>query len=233
MAEWVSGVGSLLAVIVALAGYWLVERQRYLDETQRRQDAAYQIGFKLSVLSSEAAIMHEALNPLRKSDMELAEETVPMQICSYLQPKIGFDDALARNLSETEQNLLMRLKEEDFLMDFFEAYARNQSVRSGILEYNMRRDALTTSLPCPTGVEGEEISFELSSQELMTLQPRLIAAATLAQSVRALSRINTLQLARLGQKFRPMMQKHYPDLHIHALERVPTGKQSFGDGKAN
>jgi len=214
MAEWVSGIGSLLAVIVALGGYWLSDRQRKREEEQRREDAAYQIGYKLSGLASEAQVIHQDLNPHGKTDEELASETDPMQICGTLQPKVGHNDTMAKDLSETEQNLLMRLKEEDFLMDFSEAFARNQSIRAGLLEYKMRREAITPLLPTPVIVNGEVVSFDLTKDQYLALQPHVIPAASLVKSMRELSKVNTEMLAGLCRKFHPMMKKHYPKLHI-------------------
>ena len=52
-ADWVSGIGSLLAVIAALFGYFLVEKKHSKDDRNKLQGHIYQIGFKLSTLASE------------------------------------------------------------------------------------------------------------------------------------------------------------------------------------
>lgn len=219
LADWVSGIGSLLAVVVALGGYWLIDWRRKNDDRQRRQDAAYQIGFKLSSLASDAYVVHKALNPHGKSEEELNAETF-METCGYLGEQVGFEHPLVRDLSESEQNLLMRLKEENFLMDYSEAWVRNQSIRAGMLEYKVRREALTGMLPPPVIVNGQIASVDLTQDELMRIQPHLIAAGTLVQSMRALSNINIEMLGRLGCGFHPMMKKHFPTLHIHKVEIV-------------
>lgn len=218
MAEWVAGIGSLLAAIVALAGYWLAERQRAREEAQRRQDAAYQIGYKLASLASEARNIKGDLNPQGKTDEELAAETDAMEICGNLQPKIGFNDTMAKDLSESEQNLLMCLKEESFLMTFSEAIARNQSIRAGLIEYKVKREAIMAMLPPPKIINGAVASHFLSQEELMKIHPHLIATGTLVQSLRALSHINVEQLAYLCREFCPMMKKHYPKLNVHKIE---------------
>jgi hypothetical protein len=228
MADWVSGIGSMLAVIVALAGYWLADGQRKKEANERRQNAAYQIGFKLSALASEARVILGDLNPLGKSDEELAAETNPMDVCGALQPKVGYHETSARDLSESEQNLLMSLREEDFLMDYSEAFARNQSIRAGILEYKIKREAISAKLPTPVATRGEIASFDLTKEDLLRIGPDLIAAASLVRSLRALSRINMDQLDDLGRRFTPMMTKHFPKLHIHRI--IDTERPAAADG---
>lgn len=218
MAEWVSGIGSLLAVIVALGGYWIVERHRKDDAKQQRQNAAYQIAFKLSALASDAKVTHKHINPEGKTPEEWLQITDPMEICGTLPVNIGSSEPICRDLSENEQNLLMSLKEEDFLMDFSEAFARNQSIEAGLREYASRREAIMSMLPPPTQFQGQVGSLFLSPQQVAEVKPHLIACATLVQSMRELSKQNVEQLSKLCDNFQPMMRKHFPKLHIHKIE---------------
>lgn len=218
MAEWISGIGSLLAVIVALGGYWIVERHRKDDTKQQRQNAAYQIAFKLSALASDARVTHKQINPEGKTPDEWLLVTDPMEICGTLPVNIGSSEAICRDLSDSEQNLLMSLREEDFLMDFSEAFARNQSIEAGMREYAARREAIMAMLPPPTQYQGQVGSLFLNPQQVAQVQPHLIACATLVQSMRGLSKQNVEQLSGLCDKFQPMMSKHFPKLHIHKIE---------------
>jgi hypothetical protein len=215
-ADWFSGTMSALAVSVALAGYWFASSQNRRAEKQTRQNAAYQIGFKLSALASETRGVTGDLNPQKMSEGELALQN-PMETCGTLAPKVGFNDTMARDLNETEQNLLMLLKEENFLMDFSEIFARNNSIRAGLLEYKVRHEAIAAMLPTPVQVAGEVISLDLTQEQLLKIQPNLIAAASLVNSVRFLAKINVEMLTNLTDKFHPMMTKHFPDLHIHKI----------------
>ncbi|TMJ19543.1 MAG: hypothetical protein E6G92_07140 [Alphaproteobacteria bacterium] len=218
-ADWVSGTGSLLAVIVALGGYWLIERHRKRDETQRHQDAAYQIGYKLASLSSEAHNLVIELNPHGKSDDDLAAES-DMDICGGFSAQAGSSESLIRDLNDAEQNLLMRLKEEDFLMTFSEAVALGLSLRAGLAEYKAKREALMAMLPPPVDVSGEMAGHDLTQQQILSLQPQMIQAASLVRSLRALATINVKRLRKLGVDFRPMMLRHFPKLHIHEIQIV-------------
>ena len=218
LADWVSGIGSLLAVVVALGGYWLVERHRQFDEKKRRQDAAYQIAFKLSALASDAHVTHRLLNPPEKTTEDWLSEQDPMEICGKLHISIGATEPVCRDLNEAEQNLLMSLKEEDFLMDFSEAFARNQSIEAGLKEYTRRRDAITATLPAPAQFRGQIGSFDLTQEEVQQIYPALVACSSLVQSMRVLSKTNIEQLSSLSEKYRPMMSGHFPKLHVHTIQ---------------
>lgn len=220
LADWVSGIGSLLAVIVALCGYWLVERHRKIDDRKRRQDAAYQVAFKLSALASDAQVTHKLLNPPGKTVEEWLAEENPLEICGKLPISIGGTDPICRDLSEAQQNVLMSLKEEDFLMDFSEAFARNQSIDAGLKEYARRRDAMAAMLPSSSQFQGQIGSFDLTEEQMQKIYPALIACSSLVQSMRKLSKMNVEQLTSLSEKYRPMMSKHFPKLHIHTIELV-------------
>lgn len=221
MAEWISGIGSLLAVIVALGGYWLVERHRAHDEQSRRQAAAYQIAFKLSALASESNVTHEHLNPPGRSSEDWLAENDPMVICATLPINISSAESISRDLSEAEQNLLMSLGEEDFLMDFSEAFARNRSIEAGLLEFNRRREEITKMLPPPTSFAGQVGTLTLTQTQKSQVMPHVVATSSLVQSMRALSKQNVEQLDSLSERLTPMFKRHFPKLHVHKLEKSP------------
>lgn len=218
LADWFSGIGSMLAVFVALGGYWWSERQKKKDDDARRQGYIHQISFKLSTLASEAAMAKKDLNPYGKTDAQLSLETDPFEIVGTFSPNVGYDDTMVRDLATDEQNLLMLLKENDFLMDFSEAVARNESIRRGLLEYKARRDAVLSMLPPPQMVNGKVVSHMLTQQQKLELSPWIIPLGTVVLSSRALAKENVELLARLCNAYKPMMTKHFPNLNIHTIE---------------
>lgn len=220
LADWVSGIGSMLAVIVALAGYGLIEWQRRNDDKQRRQGAAYQIGYKLSTLSSEAHTIRKTLFGEMLTEAQWAAMTDPFQLCGTQPPMIGFESVLARDLNDYEQNLLMALREEEFLMNFSETFARNSSIHDGMVEFSRRSDEIKSRFPPPSLVNGQVLSIDLTDKEKNALLPLVIPAATLLISLREMANLNVQMLAEMGDGFRPMMQKHYPDLHVHKIDLV-------------
>lgn len=229
LAEWVSGIGSMLAVIVALAGYWvsraqrkddqrIAEELRTAEEVRTRQGIVHQISLKLSALTSEARTTHAGLIPPGRTEAELATMLDPRQLIGDFNPNVGMDLTMARDLSVGEQNLLMLVKENDFLMDYTEALARHESIRAGILEYKSKREGVMGMLPPPKIIDGQMASHFLSDAEWLALAPYVIPLSSLLVSVRALSKQNIELLARLCTSYKPMMEKHFPQLNIHSIE---------------
>jgi len=217
-ADWVSGVGSLLAVIVALFGYFLVEKKHRKDEREKLQGQIYQIGYKLSTLVSEAGVTVRDLTGRRMRPNALMGADHPFIVVNSQPPVLGYDKTMARDLSDAEQNLLMMIRAEEFLMEFSECVARNESIRSAFVEYGVRREEILADLPTPDSINGAIGSFETTPERINELMPRLIPAATLVVQARELAARNMEMLTALCRKFKPMMEKHFPDMHVHAIE---------------
>ena len=229
LADWVSGIGSMLAVIVALAGYWILHAHRKGDqriaaevraaeEERVRQGIVHQISLKLSALTSEANTTHADLIPAGRTEAELATMLDPRQLTGEFNPNVGMELTMARDLAVDEQNLLMLVKENDFLMDYTEALARHEAIRAGILEYKAKREAVMAMLPPPQMVHGQMASHVLTDAEWLALAPYVIPLSSLLVSTRMLSKQNIELLARLCASYKPMMAKHFPQLNIHSIE---------------
>lgn len=236
LADWVSGIGSMLAVITALAGYWFSHAQRKKDQAiadklRSNQEASvcqglvHQISLKLSALTSEAKMQHAELIPPGRTEAELEEIVDPRQLTGEFRPNVGMDLTTARDLSVNEQNLLMLFKENDFVMDYTEALARHQAIRGALLEYSSKREAAMRMLPPPEAINGPTASHFLNDTQWLALAPYIIPLASLLISMRALSRQNVELLSRLCSLYKPMMTKHFPDLNIHSIEMADQTQQ--------
>jgi hypothetical protein len=224
-ADWVSGIGSLLAVIVALLGYFLVEKKHRNDDLDKLQGHIYQIGYKLSTLASEAGVTLRDLRGRRILPNDLMDDDHPFLIVNSQYPVLGYEKTMVRDLSDAEQNLLMMIREEEFLMDFSECVARNDAIRSAFVEYGIRREELLAELPAPDSINGHVGSFETTAARINELMPRLIPAATLVVQSRELAARNVEMLAALCGKFKPMMDRHYPSMHVHSVEILEPSEQ--------
>lgn len=220
LADWVSGIATALATMVALGSYFWADRHRKRDERQRRQDSAYQIGYKLASLISEAVSTHKMMFPAGTSADDWRDIDDPFRIVGAQQPIVGFGATMVRDLTDAEQNLLMALREEDFLMNMTETVARNETIRVGLVEYKSKHEGITAKLPPPDETDGQVASVLLDAQQRKALWPYVTPAATLLVALRALSEENVAMLRDMGAGFHNMMRKHYPDLHIHKIEDV-------------
>jgi len=220
LADWVSGIATVLATIVALTGYFWADNQRKREEKQRRQDSAYQIGYKLAALISDAVSTHRTLTPEGSTLEDWEHVTDPFVIVGAQQPIIGTRTSMTRSLTETEQNLLMSLREEDFLMRMDEADAQNASIIEGLAEYKTLHAAIMAKLPPPVAIEDQSATLALTTQEAKALFTYVTPASSLIQMLRKRSKENVETLKKLGKDFHPMMNKHWPDLHLHKIEET-------------
>lgn len=194
VADWFSGTATFLATVVALFSYRWADNQRKNDEKQRRQDSAYQIGYKLATLICDAITSHKALIPEGATLEELKKVDNPFELVGKQQPAVGFGSIMARDLTDAEQNLLMSLREENFLMDMSETFARNETIREGMGIYKLKHEAVTAMLPAPVEISGQMASVGLTQQQMNALWPLVMPAATLLTSMRDLSEQNIVML---------------------------------------
>jgi hypothetical protein len=100
MADWFSGIGSMLAVIVALLGHWIIEWQRKRDCKAAELEHARRIGFKITVLYADAHHSQEHLQKNATMD-ELKE---PSLLWRRLQPELSIEALTGPELNTAEQN---------------------------------------------------------------------------------------------------------------------------------
>lgn len=227
VADWVSGIGSMLAVFVALFGYFLVEWQRRKDAREKLQGQIYQIGFKLSTLASEAHVMMKSLNPRGLPLDELLQEADPMVICGSQPPVIGHDTSMVRDLTDAEQNLLMGNRDEGFLMDFSECVAGNDSIRTAMVDYARRREEMLAVLPPPEQMNDNVGSVFLTQEQMAQVLPRIIPAGQSVMIARQMAKENVDMVNGLCARFEGMMLASHPKLHVHKIE-IDLDKSAVG-----
>jgi hypothetical protein len=221
VADWVSGLGSFAAALVAVGGYRWSERQRQNSEREREQAAAYQICSKLSDLASDAHTTLGSLCARENAAQFWLTVSDPIEIVSAQAPIIDTPSTNSHSLIDVEQNLLLSMKEEDFLMDYSEAVKRNEVIKRALQDYASRYQFVFSMLPKPRAIEGEAIILDSDAAELKAVYPYALQAASVVQQARRLSIQNTEVLDRLATNFHPMMTKHFPNLHIPRLEMTP------------
>ena len=219
-ADWISGIGSLLAVIAALFGYFLVEKKHRKDDREKLQGHIYQIGFKLSTLASEVRTTLQDLNTRKLPLEELLAETDPFAICGSQATVIGYDSSMVRDLSDAEQNVLMLIREEEFLMAFSELVAQNAAVRRSFVEYSRRRDEIMERLPPPEKTSGQVGSFGLTEAQRLAIFPYVTPTAMLIVQARRRAKENVDAVIKLCDEFMPMMKRHFPKMHVHKIVLV-------------
>lgn len=217
IADW----AGVWAVIVAAVGYFTVELHRWKENRKRDQDIAYQIVSKVGLLLNDAQATLTSLTPNGYTAQQLQAITSPFQIVGMQQPVVGFSTPMTQNLSDDERNLLLRLREEEFMMDFTECFAQNASIRDGIMEYTQRYEALQAFMPpVIESKTGHQIREYQNYESMSEAYPHFYTAASLIKNLRKMALRNVSMMTDVAQRYQPLMEKHFPNLHIHKIDLV-------------
>lgn len=203
--NWIASIGTMLAVFVALGGYWFSEWQRDKDRKAANLEHALQIGFKLTVLHSDAKHIHNHLFQNATMD-ELRESSL---LWRRLQPELSMEVLTGPQLNAAEQNLLISLLEAELLMRMTESSSRNLVIRKAMAEYRLKREALQEKIPTPIEFHGNVGVFELTGSDNLKLSPYTSVLESLVLQMRRLAILNINETKNLAKLYEKMMKKHF------------------------
>lgn len=206
VSSWIASIGTMLAVFVALGGYWWSERQRRNDRKAADLDHALQIGFKLTVLFADARHIHEHLFQNPTAD-DITDRSL---LWRRLQPELSMEALAGPQLNAAEQNLLITLLEADVLMQMTEVASRNQIIRKAMTEYRLKREDLQERTPPPVDKQGISGIFEMHPNDVLRLSPWTSVLEELVIEMRKLAILNVNATKALNKKYAQMMRKHFP-----------------------
>ena len=206
LADWISSIGTMFAVFVALGGYGLSECQRRKSLTAANLGHALQIGYKLTVLNADAKHVHQHL--FKNATIE--DQNERSLLWRKLQPELGMEAMTGPQLNSQEQNLLIILLEAEILMAISEVSRRNEIIRKAMSEYRIKRELLQEKSPPPVEFSGSVGVFELSGNDVLRLSPWTAVLEDLVIQMRNLTVINFEATKALNVQYTAMMRKHYP-----------------------
>lgn len=217
-ADWFSGTMSALAVVVALAGFKLADRQRNKDLAVARRKAADQTFVKLLTVVNSIHTIHRHLNTQANSD-RLQGPDGP-ETWRMIQPMIGFSDEATIQFGADEAGLFIEAKQSEFLMDLMLLGRRHAALISALQEYALRRDALTKLSPAPTSFKGLVGSVHLTPDEYARIRPYTIQVESLIQTIIGFCDSDLKLALSLTDRFGAVMEKVLGDKSYIKLSTV-------------
>ena len=209
-ADWVSGIGSWLAVIVALGSYWWAERQRRIHQFGAKMGSANQIGIKLHDLLGRSQTIHNHLFAPYEGP-ELQNPWGEEGLWSQTYALVGLSEQITPDLTSDEHKLLVEINETDFMTRFSLAWQRHQSIVLSMKEFYVKRDAVYAIMPAPTKMDGHVGQHEMTKEELMRFMPYSVALEMLIRTIRDMAKENFIDLQALAERYHPMMKRRFPD----------------------
>lgn len=222
-ADWVSGIGSWLAVVVALGSYWWTERQRSIKQFEGKIASANQIGIKLHDLLGRSQTIYKHLFAPYDGP-KLRSPTGEESIWGQTRALVGLSEQITPDLTPEEHTLLIEINETDFMTRLSLAWQSHQSIVLSMKEFYIKRDAVYALMPAPTKMEGYVGQHEMTREEVMRFMPYSVALELLIRTTRDMAEENFTDLQALAKRFHPTMKQHFPGQKFLMIAE-PSGPQ--------
>lgn len=208
-----SALASFMAVLVALAGYYLVEMNRRSEEAELRRSKANQIGLALWHFSNKnKTIYNHIRNQLSKNDC------TSIYMCDNVIPILDYGSGIAIDIDTANIALLADLKEFSFLHDVVEAIERYWSIENSMREYRVLWEDYHNQLPAPKQMKWSLASFEISAADMMKIEPKRQIAEGVIRQLYDMTEENDVLFTRLVTSFHTVMKPHFQNQGIVVLE---------------
>lgn len=166
-ADWFSGTMTAIAVVIALAGPWIAQRQREADQRKAELEIGRLIGWRIWKL----------LNATRDIQIHIRESlkdpkaTMPPGMKFPLVRALGVPGDGPRDIPQSEINLLLNGKAADLLAEIETTTGRYRSILWALNEYKIRQEAFFELMPDPVAVNGTVFTHALTAEQIATVMP--------------------------------------------------------------
>lgn len=203
--DWVTGVSTAIAVLVALGGYGFLEWQRRASQKVARRSSGHMIGIRLFRILNQTCDFERHFT---KSNESVAIEESP-HLLPPVHPLIGIRVDPNVTLSADEISLLIEMLETEFLSDLMLAASIYESIVLSLNEYRDRYEALYRMLPAPVSMDGKSAAHLLTREEILAAQPYSIQVFNLMGELRQMTFENVERCKKLGARYHPMMKERF------------------------
>lgn len=228
LADWVSGLGSLAAVAVALNGFRIVERHRASDrsnfEATRAAEAiaadktvAYELAAAISNMSNNLIALRNHV----RSESRTVEITLSGTIRARYQtltPLVGLSEEGNISLPPGTTELLIKANATPFWNDVMLLANSNRAITSIMKQYNMLHEAYILTLPPPTQFTGETGHITGSLEELRKVEGHMVRLHSVVLALaNQIVRTDELQ-KRVADQMGPIMKDYFKAPFLHFRE---------------
>lgn len=216
LADWVGSISTTLAVVVALAGYWIAERHRIQSVKDDRRKSAHTLGAKIAEMSNSAWGL--ALHFSKSLDRP---KLPGPNLFPQIHPLIGEISPERFLLTENETAMLIESSNSEFMTKYTEAVNAQCSIYKSLEEYRSRYDALRAAMPSPELTRGIAQRFALTDAQMKAVVP---IANMLTDFLSQISDGLRQQLQRcdwLSRNYHPTFKKSFKGEKFIKIEMPP------------
>lgn len=211
-ADWVAGLATLAAVVVALRGYKFAEWQRQQALREERRKHVHLLGTKLAEMSNDAWAI--ALHFKECLDRNPKSKTVLPRVF----PLIGDSPPDRFLLSLDETAILIESNNAEFMTTYSEAVRAQIIIHRTMEEYRHRYDALRAVMPTPVDVVGIAHTYDMTNEQIRAILPSANLLNDLLAGVADIIRTQTSRCAVLCSQYHGIFKASFPNEKFIALE---------------
>ncbi|USQ99538.1 hypothetical protein [Sphingomonas aerolata] len=231
LADWVSGLGSLAAVAVALNGFRIVEGHRASDranlEAARAEAAtaadkavAYELAAAIGNMSNNLIVLRNHVRNESRT-VEVALGGVVRARYQTLTPLVGLSEEGNISLPTGTTELLIKADAAPFWNDVMLLSNSNRAITSIMKQYNMLHEAYILTLPPPTSFVGAMGHITGEPDELRKVEAHMVRLHSVVISL-ADQIVRTDELQRsVAEQMGPIMTRYFKGRFLHFREEEP------------
>jgi hypothetical protein len=170
VADWVSGLGSLAAVAIAMWGYWLVARQRREDRRNAERGTAYETIAAIQEITNNILTIQKHVAAAR-NDVVVPAKSMRFRI---INPMIGLSSEGDTRLPAGSAELLVKADAADLWNSALLAANHNRALVSILKEYRDLWAETMARLPPLVEVSESGLRARADGSSFDALKPELI-----------------------------------------------------------
>lgn len=217
LADWVAGIGSLIAVIVAMLGYWVVARHRNAD----RRDAERAVAFELVAVLMEIAnhiLSIEKHFKTQRNDMTVSADGKHVVSFKIINPLIGLSSEGEIRPPEGTTQLLIRANAIELWNDVLLLANHNRALTSIMKEYRHLWDQTMAKMPTPADFTGPVGHIEAEGPAFAAIRPDLIKLDSIVEGLEPQISEAVALTKKVAGEIGPALQEYFGESFLHLAD---------------
>ncbi len=214
LADWVSGLGSLAAVIVALYGFRVVADQRAADRRDAEKGVAYELVATVLDMGNHIRAIEKHLNEQRNDMVVKVGDNVVARFRG-LNPLIGLSNEGDMQLPGGTTELLFKAGAIELWNDVRLLANRNRSLTNLLKEYQRIWQGVIDKMPAPEGFTGTVGHIAADPAAFAAVRGDLIRVDSVIVALDDQVKDTGKLLTRVAGQIGPVMRKYFNEPFIH------------------
>ena len=214
LADWVSGLGSLAAVIVALYSFRVVANQRTADKRDAEKGVAYELVATVLDMGNHIRAIEKHLNEQR-NDMVVKIGDKVVARFRGLNPLIGLSSEGELQLPVGSTELLFKAEAIELWNDARLLANRNRSLTSLLKEYQQIWQEVIDKMPTPEGFTGTVGHIAADPAVFAAIRSDLVRVDSVIVALDAQVKDTGKLLTSVAGQIGPAMKKYFNEPFLH------------------